>query len=70
MRASRRSAVYRVFSAAVIALLLIALLSGNALAAGTDGLTVETLTFRDVLALYAADRDPSARTPRRRTAMA
>ena len=57
MRASRRSAVYRVFSAAVIALLLIALLSGNALAAGTDGLTVETLTFRDVLALYAADRD-------------
>lgn len=45
MRASRRSAVYRVFSAAVIALLLIALLSGNALAAGTDGLTVETLTF-------------------------
>ena len=43
MRASRRSAVYRVFSAAVIALLLIALLSGNALAAGTDGLTVEWL---------------------------
>lgn len=57
MKSARRSAVYRVLSAAAAALLLIALLSANALAADTDGLTVETLTFRDILALYAADRD-------------
>lgn len=57
MKSARRSAVYRVLSAAAAALLLIALLSVNALAADSDGLTVETLTFRDILALYAADRD-------------
>lgn len=57
MKSARRSAVYRVLSAAAAALLLIALLSTNALAADSDGLTVETLTFRDILALYAADRD-------------
>lgn len=57
MKSARRSAVYRVLSAAAAALLLIALLSANALAADSDGLTVETLTFRDILALYAADRD-------------
>ena len=57
MKSAHRSAVYRVLSAAAAALLLIALLSANALAADTDGLTVETLTFRDILALYAADRD-------------
>ena len=57
MKSAHRSAVYRVLSAAAAALLLIALLSTNALAADTDGLTVETLTFRDILALYAADRD-------------
>lgn len=57
MKSARRSAVYRVLSAAAAALLLIALLSANALAADTDGLTVETLTFRDILALYAADRN-------------
>ena len=59
MKSARRSAAYRVLSAAVTALLLIALLSVSALAADTDGLTVETLTFRDVLALYAAGRDSS-----------
>lgn len=57
MKSAHRSAVYRVLSAAAAALLLIALLSANALAADSDGLTVETLTFRDILALYAADRD-------------
>ena len=57
MKSVRRTAVHRVLSAAAAALLLIALLSVNALAADSDGLTVETLTFRDILALYAADRD-------------
>lgn len=57
MKTVRRNAVHRVLSAAAAALLLIALLCGNALAADSDGLTVETLTFRDILALYAADRD-------------
>ena len=56
MKSARRSAAYRVLSAAVAVLLLIALLSAGALAADAGGLTVETLTFRDVLALYAADR--------------
>ena len=57
MKTVRRNAVHRVLSAAAAVLLLIALLCGNALAADSDGLTVETLTFRDILALYAADRD-------------
>ena len=51
MKSARRSAAYRVLSAAVAVLLLIALLSAGALAADAGGLTVEALTFRDVLAL-------------------
>lgn len=57
MKSARRFAAYRVLSAAAAILLLFSLLSVDALAAGTDGLTVEALTFRDVLALYAGDRD-------------
>lgn len=57
MRAAHRSAIYRILAAAAAVLLLAALLSANVFAAAsTDGLTVETLTFRDVLAIYAADR--------------
>lgn len=57
MRSARRFAAYRVLSAAAAILLLFSLMSVDALAAGTDGLTVETLTFRDVLALYAGGKD-------------
>ena len=56
MKSACRIAVYRVLSAVCAAVLLVSLLSVDALAAGGDGLTVETLTFRDVLANYAADK--------------
>ncbi len=56
MKSARRIAVYRILSAVCAAVLLVSLLSVDALASGGDGLTVETLTFRDVLANYAADK--------------
>lgn len=56
MRSARHCAVYRFLAAVCAALLLVSLLTVSALAADGDGLTVEALTFRDVLAIYAADK--------------
>ena len=58
MKSVRRNTWVRILSAAVALLMIAALLPSSALAADADdGLVVERLTFRDVLAAYASGED-------------
>ena len=59
MKVIRRSALFRLLAAAAAVAMAAALLPVAALADDEEeeGLVVETLTFRDVLALYASDKD-------------
>ena len=58
MKSVRRNTWVRILSAAVALLMIAALLPSSALAADADdGLVVERLTFRDVLAAYASGKD-------------